>query len=48
MKKSSKLMSQKDLYEFMFGKEFMNSPVKGTIQEYKYMEEKVNNFKNKL
>tara|TARA_R100001530_G_scaffold61116_1_gene44124 strand:- start:463 stop:618 length:156 start_codon:yes stop_codon:yes gene_type:complete len=46
--KTSKLMSQKDLYNFMFGEEFMNSPVKGTIQEYEYMEEKVNDFKNKL
>ena len=40
---TGKLMSQIDFYNIMFGKEFMNSPVKGTIQEYNYMKSKINN-----
>tara|TARA_R100001369_G_scaffold43134_1_gene69311 strand:+ start:186 stop:326 length:141 start_codon:yes stop_codon:yes gene_type:complete len=39
---TGKLMSQKDFYSFMFGDEFMNSPVKGTIEEYNYMKSKIN------
>jgi len=40
--KSMKFVSQADFYNFMFGKEFMNSPIKGTVQEYNYMKSKIN------
>tara|TARA_R110000765_G_scaffold197300_2_gene303058 strand:+ start:456 stop:608 length:153 start_codon:yes stop_codon:yes gene_type:complete len=40
--KPMKFVSQIDFYNFMFGEEFMNSPVKGTIQEYNYMKSKIN------
>jgi len=39
---TGELMSQRDFYNLMFGDEFMNSPVKGTIKEYNYMKSKIN------
>ena len=41
-------MRYKNIYNIILGEEFMNSPVQGTIEESKFMEEKVNEFKNKL
>jgi hypothetical protein len=44
-KKTGKLMkfvNQADFYNFMFGEKFMNSPIKGTIEEYNYMKSKIN------
>ncbi len=46
--KKMKFLNQRDFYNFMFGEEFMNSSVKGTLQEYEEMNEKINEFKNKL
>ena len=46
--KNKKFLNQRDFYNFMFGEEFMNSPVKGTLQEYEEMNEKIKEFKNKL
>ena len=43
--KLTKFVSQADFYNYMFGEEFMNSPIKGTIEEYNYMK---NQIKNKL
>ncbi len=48
--KKIKFQNQRDFYNFMFGEEFMNSPVEGTKEEAKFIEQKLNEFRerNKL
>ena len=40
----------RNIYTRIFGEEFMNSPVEGTIEESKFMKERIKEFKerNKL
>tara|TARA_R110001592_G_scaffold314576_1_gene590264 strand:- start:41 stop:172 length:132 start_codon:yes stop_codon:yes gene_type:complete len=40
----------RNIYTRIFGEEFMNSPVEGTIEESKFMDKKIKEFKerNKL
>ena len=37
----------RDIYSRIFGEEFMNSPVQGTKEEAKFMEQKLNEFRKK-
>lgn len=37
----------KNIYDRIFGEEFMNSPVQGTKEEAKFMEQKINEFRKK-
>ena len=37
----------RNIYTRIFGEEFMNSPVKGTKEEAKFMERKLNEFRKK-
>ena len=36
-----------DIYSRIFGEDFMNSPVQGTKEEAKFMEQKLNEFRKK-
>ena len=36
-----------NIYDKIFGKEFMNSPVQGTKAEAEFMERKINEFRKK-
>ena len=36
-----------DIYSRFFGEDFMNSPVQGTKEEAKFMEQKLNEFRKK-
>ena len=37
----------RNIYNRIFGEEFMNSPVQGTKEEAKFMEQKLNEFRKK-
>ncbi len=37
----------RNIYNKIFGDEFMNSPVQGTKEEAKFMEQKINEFRKK-
>ena len=37
----------RNIYNRIFGEEFMNSPVQGTKEEAKFMEQKINEFRKK-
>tara|TARA_R100001594_G_scaffold140071_1_gene184970 strand:+ start:76 stop:207 length:132 start_codon:yes stop_codon:yes gene_type:complete len=41
-------MRYKNIYNIILGEEFMNSPVQGNKEEAKFIEQKLNEFKNKL
>ena len=36
-----------DIYSRIFGEDFMNSPVQGTKEEAKFIEQKLNEFRKK-
>ena len=40
-------LTMRDIYSRIFGEEFMNSPVQGTKEEAKFMEQKLNEFRKK-
>ena len=37
----------RNIYSRIFGEDFMNSPVQGTKEEAKFMEQKLNEFRKK-
>ena len=37
----------RDIYSRIFGEEFMNSPVQGTKEEAKFIEQRLNEFRKK-
>ena len=37
----------RNIYNRIFGEKFMNSPVQGTKEEAKFMEQKINEFRKK-
>ena len=45
--KQIKLNKMKNIYDRIFGEEFMNSPVQGTKEEAKFIEQKLNEFRKK-
>ncbi len=40
-------INMRNIYNRIFGEEFMNSPVQGTKEEAKFMEQKINEFRKK-
>ena len=41
------IINMRNIYNRIFGEEFMNSPVQGTKEEAQFMEQKINEFRKK-